>query len=151
MDVGLDPRPGRRAAPSLVQDDDGVHGAFKRQGAGFPFTLPGLPVAEGEQRALDVDAEQAGGSGPQLQAVHVAPVCIRHQGAADLEIDGCDADGAVHRVDRQVDREGTTKSLTVRILPATQSSVQSSSTVPGRTLWTCAAPPNVSANSAGPG
>ncbi len=83
---------------------DGVHGALDRDPARLALALPGVPVAEREQRALDVDAQIAGDSGPHLRSVHVAAVRVRHQGTAHLEVGGRDADRAVHRVHRQVHR-----------------------------------------------
>jgi hypothetical protein len=64
-----------------------------------------VAVADGEQRALDVDAEEAGGAGAHLRAVHVAAEALGHQRAAHLTARGRDADGAEHRLDREVDAQ----------------------------------------------
>ena len=70
------------------------------------LALPAVAVAEGEQRALDVDPEVAGGAGPHLRGVHVAAVGVGDQRRAGLEGGRGDPDGAVHRVQRQVHGAG---------------------------------------------
>jgi hypothetical protein len=62
-----------------------------------------VAVPDGEQRAHDVDAEEAGGAGPHLRRVHVAAETLGHQRAADLAARRGDAHGPEHRLDRQVD------------------------------------------------
>ena len=86
-------------------DDHGVHRALHRDPAGLALALPGVAVAEGEQRARHVDAEVAGHPGAHLRGVHVAAARVGDQDAAHLEVGRRDADGAVHRVQRQVHRE----------------------------------------------
>src|SRR5579875_2417614 len=65
--VGLDPRPGRRAALDQVHDQRDVHRALHRGAARLALALPVVPVAHGEQRARHVDPQVAGRPGPHLR------------------------------------------------------------------------------------
>ena len=102
--VVLEPRPGgRRAALDQLDDQRRRHGALDGRAAGLALALPVVAVADREQRALDVDAEEAGGAGPHLRGVHVAAEALGHQRAAHLPARRGDADRAEHRLDREVD------------------------------------------------
>ena len=103
--VVLDPRPGRRTALDQLDDQGGGHGALDRGAAGLALALPVVPVADREQRALDVDTEVDGGSGTHLRGVHVAAEAVGDQRAAHLPAGRGDPDGAEHRLQRQVDLE----------------------------------------------
>ena len=103
-EVRLQPGPGARPALDQVDRQHGVHGALHRHPAGLALALPGVAVAEREQRALHVDPEVAGDPGPHLGGVHVAAERVGHQGAAHLQVGRRDPDRAVHGVHRQVHR-----------------------------------------------
>jgi hypothetical protein len=103
MRVVLDARPGRRPALDELDEQRGGHRALDSGPAGLTLALAVVPVADGEQRPLDVDAEVAGGAGPHLRGVHVAAEAVRHERAAHLPPGWGDADRAQHRLQRQVD------------------------------------------------
>ena len=101
--VVLQPRPRGRAALDQLDDQRRRHRALDGGAAGLALPLPVVAVPHREQRALDVDTEEAGGAGPHLGGVHVAAEALGHQRAAHLTSGRGDADGAEHRLDREVD------------------------------------------------
>ena len=121
MRVVLDPRPGGRAALDQLDDQRRGHGALDRGAAGLALALAVVAVADREHRALDVDAEVAGGAGPHLRGVHVAAEALGHQRAAHLAAGRGDADGAEHRFERQLDPQVAEPGLERRPCAATES------------------------------
>ena len=101
--VVLDPRPGRAATLDELDDERGGHRALDRGAAGLALALAVVPVADGEQRPLDVDVEENRCPGSHLRGVHVAAEAVRHQRGPHLVAGRCDTDGAEHRLDRQLD------------------------------------------------
>jgi hypothetical protein len=77
-----------RAALDQLDDQRRRHGALDGGAAGLALALPVVAVADREQRALDVDAEEAGGARPHLRGVHVAAEPLGHQRAAHLSPGG---------------------------------------------------------------
>src|SRR4051812_18414527 len=98
--VVLDPRPERRSTLDQVDDQRRRHGTLDGGAAGLALALPVVPVADREQRALDVDAQEAGGAGPHLRGVHVSAEPVGDQRAAHLSPGRSDTDRAEHRLDR---------------------------------------------------
>ena len=103
MGVVLDPWPAGGAALDELNDEGGGHRALDRRAAGLALALAVVPVADGEHRALDVDAEEDGRAGPHLRSVHVAAEAVGHQRRAHLSSGRGDANGAEHRLDRKLD------------------------------------------------
>ena len=103
MRVVLDPGPGGGATLDQVNQQGGGHRAFDRRTAGFALALAVVPVADGEHRALDIDAEEHRRTGTHLGGVHVAAEAVGHQGGADLAAGRGHPDRAEHRLDRQLD------------------------------------------------
>src|SRR3954453_15240558 len=101
--VVLDPRPTRGAAPDQLDDQGGRHRALDRLPAGLALALAVVTVADGEPRALDVDAEEDRRAGPHLRGVPVSPEPVRDERGAHLTSGRGDAYRAEHRLDRQVD------------------------------------------------
>src|SRR4029450_13328822 len=85
--------------------DHGVHSGLNRDAARLPLPLPAMPVAEGEQRAVDIDPEIASGPGAHLRRSPVAAVRVGHQRGPRLEGSRRHANGAVHRIQREGDGE----------------------------------------------
>src|SRR4051794_2949612 len=92
--VVLEPRPGGRPALDQLDDQRRRHRTLDGGAAGLALALPVMPVADREQRALDVDAEEAGRARPHLGGVHVAAEALGHQRAAHLSPGRRDADRA---------------------------------------------------------
>ena len=105
MRVGLQPRPRARHALDQIDDDHRVHRALDGHSARLALALPGVAVAQRQQRAGHVHPEVAGYPGAHLGGVHVAAVRVGHQRRTHLQVRRSDADGTVHRVHRQVHRE----------------------------------------------
>ena len=96
---------GQPGAPPLISSTMRVRGhrALDRRAAGLALALAVVAVADGEHRALDVDAEEDRRPGAHLRGVHVAAEAVGHQRGAHLAAGRGDADGAEHRLDRQLD------------------------------------------------
>ena len=101
--VVLDPWPAGRAALDELDDEGGGHRALHGRAAGLALALPVVPVADREHRPLDVDAEEDGRAGPHLRSVHVAAEPVGHEGRTHLSPGRGDANGAEHRLDRELD------------------------------------------------
>src|SRR5690349_5536797 len=80
--VVLEARPGGGAALDQLDDQRRRHGALDGGAAGLALALAVVAVADGEQRALDVDAQEARRPGAHLRGVHVAAEPLGHQRAA---------------------------------------------------------------------
>ena len=78
------------------------HRALNGRAARLALALPVVPVADREHRPLDVDAEEDGRAGPHLRSVHVAAEPVGYQGRTHLSSGGSDANGAEHRLDREL-------------------------------------------------
>ena len=94
----------RRAALDQL-DDQRVHRALDGHAAGLALALAVVPVADGEQRALDVHAQVDRRPGAHLRGVHVAAERVGHQRVAHLAAGRRDPDGAVHGCQRQLDAQ----------------------------------------------
>ena len=99
----LEPWPARGVALDQLHDEGGGHRALDRRTARLTLALAVVTVADGEHRALDVDAEEDRRPGSHLRGVHVAAEAVWHQRGAHLTSGRGDADGAEHRLDRKLD------------------------------------------------
>src|SRR3954447_14384634 len=78
--VVLDPRPTGPVSLDELHDDRCGHGAFDGRSARFSLPLAVVPVADREERSLDIDTEERRRTSAHLRTVHVAADTVTHPG-----------------------------------------------------------------------
>src|SRR3954447_1911345 len=78
--VVLDPRPTGPVSLDELHDDRCGYGTLDGCSARFSLALAVVPVADREERSLDIDTEERRRTSAHLGTVHVAAETVRHQG-----------------------------------------------------------------------
>ena len=102
--VVLEPRPFAVDALDELDRQERVHGALHGDAADLALAHGVVPVADREERALDVDAEVNRGPGSRFGRVHVPAKGLRHQDVPRLRRSRRNADRPQERLERQADR-----------------------------------------------